>query len=69
MAEVFNGMTSIYTLVLTFFGNVVTTITGNPLLFVPVLVSLAGGLMMFAVGIIRRMGLRGVGSGRKRRRR
>lgn len=69
MAAIFTALTSVYELVLTFFSNVVGTILVNPLLFVPVLISLAGGLMMFAVGIVRRMGLRGVGSGRKRRRR
>lgn len=69
MAAIFTALTSVYELVLTFFNNVIGTILTNPLLFVPVLISLAGGLMMFAVGIVRRMGLKGVGSGRKRRRR
>lgn len=69
MEAIFGGLTNVYALVLTFFGNVVTTITGNPLLFVPVLISLAGGLMLFAVGIVRKMGLRGVGGGGRRRRR
>lgn len=69
MTEIFTALTSVYDLVLTFFNNVIGTILGNPLLFVPVLISLAGGLMMFAVGMVRRMGLKGVGSGRKRRRR
>lgn len=69
ISSVFTSLGEVYTLVLTFFGNVVTTITSNPLLYVPILISLAGGLMMFAVGVIRRMGLKGVGAGRRRRRR
>ena len=64
-------MTTVYETVLTMFGNMVTTITGNPLLYVPVLIGLLGGLVMFAIGVVRRLGIRGISSagGRRRRRR
>lgn len=66
---VFSGMTSVFTMILSMFSKVVTTITGNPLLYVPVLIALLGGVVMFAIGVIRRLGVRGVSSGGRRRRR
>ena len=66
---VFTGMTSVFTMILSMFSKVVTTITGNPLLYVPVLIALLGGVVMFAIGVIRRLGVRGVSSGGRRRRR
>lgn len=71
ISKVFEAMTTVYETVLTMFGNMVTTITGNPLLYVPVLIGLLGGLVMFAIGVVRRLGIRGISSagGRRRRRR
>lgn len=71
IANVFTAMTTVYETVLTMFGSMVTTITGNPLLYVPVLIGLLGGLVMFAIGVVRRLGVRGISSagGRRRRRR
>ncbi|MEE1321076.1 MAG: hypothetical protein UHM85_06025 [Acutalibacteraceae bacterium] len=70
VADVFTAMSTVYTTLLTMFGSIVTTITGNPLLYVPVLIALLGGLVMLAIGVIKRLGVRGVSSaGRKRRRR
>lgn len=69
ISNVFTQMTTVYQTVLTMFGNMVTTITGNPLLYVPVLIGLLGGLVMFALGVVRRLGVHGVSSvGRSRRR-
>lgn len=69
IADVFTAMTTVYNTVLTMFGSMVTTITSNPLLYVPVLIGLLGGLVMFAIGVVRRLGVRGISStGRKRRR-
>ena len=70
ISDVFTAMTTVYETLLTMFGSIVTTITGNPLLYVPVLISLLGGLVMLAIGIVKRLGIRGVSSaGGKRRRR
>lgn len=69
MEAIYTALTQVYTLVLTFFSDVIVTIMDNPMLFVPVLISLAGGLMLFVIGIVRKMGLRGVGGGGRRRRR
>lgn len=70
IAAVFEAMSTVYTTLLTMFSSIVTTITGNPLLYVPVLIALLGGLVMLAIGVIKRLGVRGVSSaGRRRRRR
>lgn len=70
IANVFTAMTTVYDTLLTMFSSIVLTITGNPLLYVPVIIALLGGLVMFAIGIVKRLGVRGVSStGRRRRRR
>ena len=68
-AGVYTTLTSILEFLWSMFGNVIITITGNPLLFVPVLISLVGGVVLFAVGFIRKMGVSGVSSSGRRRRR
>ena len=45
-------------------------ITSNPVLYYSVLAALIGGVMIFAIGVIRKFGVRGLASsGRRRRRR
>lgn len=68
ISDVLTALTSVYGLVVGMFSNVINTITGNPLLYVPVLFALLGGVIMFAIGVIRKLGVRGVSSGGKRRR-
>ena len=52
------------------FGDCAQTIMSNPLLYVPVLIALAASVIMFAIGIVRRLGIKGVSSagGRRRKR-
>ena len=70
ISGVLTAMTTVYDLIIGMFSNVITTITGNPLIFVPVLIALLGGIVMFAIGVIRKLGVRGISSsGRRRRRR
>lgn len=70
IANVLAAMTTVYDLIIGMFANVITTITSNPLIFVPVLIALLGGIVMFAIGVIRRLGVRGISSsGRRRSRR
>ena len=68
VSNVFSGMQEVFTLLLTMFGNVIDTITGNPLLYVPVPLAILGTLVMFAIGVVRRLGIKGVSSGGGRRR-
>ncbi len=67
ISDVFSQMSVVYEAVLSMFANMVTTITGNPLLYVPVLIALLGGLVMFAMSVVRKLGIRGVSSAGKRR--
>lgn len=67
ISGVLGAMTTVYNLIIGMFTNVITTITGNPLIFVPVLIALLGGIVMFAIGVIRRLGVRGISSSGKRR--
>lgn len=67
IANVLGAMTTVYDLIIGMFANVITTITSNPLIFVPVLIALLGGIVMFAIGVIRRLGVRGISSSGRRR--
>lgn len=67
ISGVLGAMTTVYDLIIGMFANVITTITNNPLIFVPVLIALLGGIVMFAIGVIRRLGVRGISSSGKRR--
>ena len=64
IATVLEALKTVYTVLVGLFSNVITTITGNPLLYVPVLIALLGGLVMFAIKVIRKLGVRGVSSRR-----
>lgn len=68
LSDVFTQMTTVFDAVLSMFGSMVTTITGNPLLYVPVLIGLLGGLVLFAIGVVKRLGIRGISSAGRRRR-
>lgn len=69
MATLIESMTSLYGYILTIFETVFTTITGNPVLYLPVLLAFASVVIMWTIGFVRRLGVRGVGGGRRRRRR
>lgn len=64
VSSVLTALTSVYDVLVGLFTNVISTITGNPLLFVPVLLALLGSLVMFAVKVIRRLGVKGISSRR-----
>lgn len=64
IADVLTALSSVYDVLVGLFSNVITTITSNGLLFVPVLIGLLGGLTFFAVRVIRKLGVRGVSSRR-----
>ncbi|MBQ7861363.1 MAG: hypothetical protein IJ349_04070 [Clostridia bacterium] len=68
ISSVFEQMTVVYQAILSMFTSMVTTITGNPLLYVPVLFALLGGLVLFSIRVIRKLGIRGISSAGRRRR-
>lgn len=71
ITNVFDALQNIIAVVWDVFGDCASTIMGNPLLFVPVLIGIGGSLIFFAIGIVKRLGIKGVASsgGRRRRRR
>ena len=69
MADLITAMQALYSYVLTIFATVFTTITSNPVLYLPVLLAFASVVIMWTIGFVRRLGVRGVGGGRRRRRR
>lgn len=70
IANVFTALQDIIAVIWDVFGDCARTIMSNPLLFVPVLLGIAGSLIFFAIRIVRKLGIKGVASsgGRGRRR-
>lgn len=64
ISNVIDALQSVYQVLVGLFTNVITTIVSNPILYVPVLIALLGGLVFFSVKVIRRLGVRGVSSRR-----
>ena len=70
IADVFSVLQDIIAVVWTVFADCANTIMENPLLFVPVLISIGGSLIFLGISIFKRLGIKGVSSsGRRRRRR
>ncbi len=69
LQTILTAMTTVLQSFYSMFANIVTTITENPILFIVVLFSIAFSLLSFALVIARRMGLRGMSAGGRRRRR
>lgn len=67
ISDVFSALTSIFELLMDQFSTVVSTISGNPLLFVTILLGFGGGLIMAAVKVMRKFGVRGMSGGKRRR--
>ena len=59
MADLITAMGSIYTFIISQFAKVFETITGNPILYLPVLLALFSSLLFFVLKIVRRLGVRG----------
>lgn len=67
---VFQLLNQVFQLVLTVFLDCTNTIMENPLLLVPILISIGGMIIFFGVSVFKRLGVKGVSSsGRRRRRR
>ena len=69
MADLISVMTdNLFPYIMGIFSTAFSTITDNPVLYLPVLVSLAATVILYVISLIRRFGVRGVGGGRRRRR-
>lgn len=69
VGDVFTSLGTVFDLLMDQFSTTVSTITANPLFFVPVLLGFGGGLIMAGVKVMRKFGVRGLGGRRKGRRR
>lgn len=67
VSDVFTSLGTVFELLMEQFSTTVSTITSNPLLFVPVLCGFAGGLILAGVKVVRKFGVRGMSAGRRRR--
>lgn len=67
ISNVFSALTEVFTLLMNQFTTVVSTINNNPLLYVPVLCGLGGGIVIAGVKLVRKLGVRGIGGKRRRR--
>lgn len=69
IANVLSAMTTVLSAFYGVFGQIVTTITGNAILYVPVIFGIAFSLVMTAITVVRKFGVRGVSAAGGRRRR
>jgi len=68
MPTLLSRMTDIYDFVINQLTNIITMIMGNPLVFLPVLMAIFAGIIMYVIGLVKRLGIRGVSSSGGRRR-
>lgn len=68
MSAVLNVMSEVFGMLMNQLSMTITTITSNNLLFIPIIISFGGGLILAGVKIARKLGVRS-GGGRRRRRR
>lgn len=69
MAGLISAMEAIFDYIISLFATVFSTITGNPILYLPVLLALVGSAIFYVISLVRKFGVRGAGGGRRRRRR
>lgn len=68
--DVFSALTTIMGTIWNVFGSVTQVVVDNKLLFVPVLLAFSGTIVLFCISLFRKLGVRGLASsGRRRRRR
>lgn len=69
IADVFTQATTVLGTFWNVFNQVVSMITGNPLLYVPILLGLGISIVSVVVVVIKKLGIRGISAGGRRRRR
>lgn len=68
MAGLISVMESIFDYVIGLFATVFSTITSNPILYLPILLALVGSAIFYVISLVRKFGVRGASGGRRRRR-
>jgi len=68
MVTLLSRMTDVYDFVISLLTDVISMIVANPLVFLPVLIAIFGGIVMYVISLIRRLGIKGISSSGGRRR-
>jgi len=68
MATILSRMTDVYDFVISLLTDIISMIVANQLVFVPVLLAIFGGIVIFVIGLVRKLGIRGISSAGGRRR-
>lgn len=66
MTDILEKVTQVFTMAVNMMQSVLNTILNEPLLFLPIIFALFGGVVIFAIRKIRALGVR-AGGGRRRR--
>lgn len=62
-------MTPVYDFIINMFLNIIDMIVAHPLISLPIIMAILAGIVTFCVKMVRRIGAKGIGGGRGRRRR
>ena len=69
MTALLANMTVFFNFAINQLTDIIDMIIGNTLVYTPVLIALLGGIVMYAISMVRRLGVRGISSAGGRRRR
>ena len=70
MADIISVITTkLFPFILGLFTNVFDTLTGNPILFLPICLALFATGLFYVLSLVRKFGVRGASAGGRRRRR
>ena len=68
MTALLSNMTDFYNFIILQLTDIINMVIGNVLVYTPVLIALLGGIVLFVIGLVRRLGVRGISSAGGRRR-
>ena len=63
MAALLTNMTAFYEFVIAQLTNIINMILSNSLVYAPVLIALLGGIVLYVIGLVRKLGIKGISSG------
>ena len=66
MSTIITNMTTVFNVVIAVFSDVLNAITSNVIMIAPVVLSIFGGIVIFSIRSIKKMGLRAGGMRRRR---
>jgi len=63
MAALLTNMTAFYEFVIAQLTNIINMILSNSLVYAPVLIALLGGIVLYVIDLVRKLGIKGISSG------